>query len=80
MSRSPLENQYAPLGDYLIEQAAAGQRQVVLPFAQIEVAILGHPLPRSARSWLSWWQGTGRHAPRLDVRSPALAYGAMQRA
>ena len=60
MRRSPLEDQYASLGDYLIEQAAAGQRQVVLPFAQLEVAILGHPLPPAARRTLAWWQNRGR--------------------
>ncbi len=57
---SSIAGQYGPLGEYLVQQAAAGQHQVVLPFAQIEMAILGHPLPHSARRWPSWWQGTGR--------------------
>ena len=60
MQRSPVADQYAPLGDYLAEQAATGQHRVVLPFVQLEVAILGHPLPLSARSSLAWWQNRGR--------------------
>ena len=64
MPRSPVEDQYAPLRDYLVRQAAAGQRQVVLPFAQLEVAILGRPLPRTARTRSGWWRndGTTYHA------------------
>ncbi len=60
MPRSPVEDQYAPLGDYLAQQAAAGQRQVVLPFAQLEVAILGHPLPPPARGRRDWWRNAGK--------------------
>ena len=59
MPRSPMADQYAPLGDYLTRQAAAGLRQVVLPFAQLEVAILGHPLPPSARRSRHWWRNNG---------------------
>ena len=59
MRRSHMDEQYAPLGDYLMRQAAAGQGQVVLPFAQIEVAILGHPLPPAARTGLPWWRNKG---------------------
>ena len=64
MPRSPVEDQYAPLRDYLVRQAAAGQRQVVLPFAQIEVAILECALPPRARQWRQWWgnDGTEHHA------------------
>ncbi len=60
MPRSRLEEHYAPLGDYLTQQAAAGQRQVVLPFAQLEVAILGRPLPPTARRSRDWWRNTGQ--------------------
>ncbi len=60
MPRSRLEELYAPLGDYLIAQAAAGQRQVELPFAQLEVAILGRPLPPPARGRRDWWRNTGQ--------------------
>ncbi len=60
MPRSRLEELYAPLGDYLLEQAAAGQRQVELPFAQLEVAILGRPLPPPARGHRDWWRNSGK--------------------
>ena len=49
MWRWPTADQYAPLGDDLTRQAATGRRQVVLPFAQLEVAILGRVLPPRAR-------------------------------
>ncbi len=52
---------FGRLGDYLAQQAAAGQRQVVLPFAQIEVAILGQPLPTVARTERGWWQNATRY-------------------
>ena len=60
MRSSGNEAYYGPLGDYLTQQAATGQRQVVLPFAQFEAAILGHALPPSARRTLAWWQSRGR--------------------
>ncbi len=64
MTRSPAEAGYGPLGNYLARQADAGQHQVVLPFVRIEVAILGHPLPRTARARGNWWgnDGTEYHA------------------
>ncbi len=60
MQRSAVADRYAPLGDYLARQAAAGLLRVELPFAQLEVAILGHPLPPAARRTLGWWQNRGR--------------------
>ena len=54
MRRSRMGGRYALLGAYLARQAAAGQRQVVLPFAQLEAAILGRPLPPVARTGLAW--------------------------
>ncbi len=57
-----MAERYGRLGDYLAGQAAAGQRQVVLPFAQLEVAILGRPLPPPARGHRDWWRNTG-HSP-----------------
>ncbi len=60
MPRSAIADRYASRGDYLADQAAAGQHRVVLPFSQIEVAILGHPLPPAARGTLGWWQNRGR--------------------
>ena len=64
MRRSPLEDQYAPLGAYLTRQAAAGRRRVELPFAQLEVAILARALPARARTRRDWWRndGTEPHA------------------
>ncbi len=64
MWRWPTADQYAPLGDDLTRQAAAGRRQVVLPFAQLEVAILGRALPPRARARRDWWRndGTAQHA------------------
>ncbi len=59
MQPSAIADRYAPLGDYLARQAVAGQRQVVLPFAQLEAAILGRPLPPSARQHRSWGQNAG---------------------
>ena len=60
MRRSPMEDHYAPLGDYLARQAAAGLRRVVLPFAEIEGVILGHPLPPWTRRSRDWWRNDGR--------------------
>jgi hypothetical protein len=48
--RHPIERVYGPLGDYLAARAAAGEAVVTLPFAAIEGAILGRPLPASARA------------------------------
>ena len=61
MPRAAMADWYAPLGAYLVQQAAAGQHRVVLPFAQLE-AILGHALPPSARGHRTWWQNNGRQA------------------
>jgi len=58
MRRSAVADWYRSLGDYLAGQAATGQRQVVLSFAQLE-AIIGHPLPpavRRARTSRGWWR------------------------
>jgi len=60
MRRSSNAAYYGPLGDYLARQAAAGQHRVVLPFAQLEEAILGHSLPCSARATGDWWRNEGR--------------------
>ena len=59
MRRTGIAAWYTPLGDYLARQAAAGQRQVVLRFGEIEGAILGRPLPRLARHRPSWWGNKG---------------------
>jgi len=56
---SDSEAYYGPLGDYLAGQAAAGEHQAVLLFSEIEVAILGRPLPSSARRVRSWWSNNG---------------------
>jgi len=56
-----MEHRYVPLGDYLAQQTAIGQSRVVLPFAQIEVAILGHSLPIVARTERGWWQNATRY-------------------
>jgi hypothetical protein len=60
MRRSSVATWFGPLGDYLAQQAAAGQRRVELPFAQLEVAILGRALPARARTRRDWWQNDGR--------------------
>ena len=43
MRRSGPAAWYSALGDYLAQQAAAGQRRVVLPFAEIEATIAAGP-------------------------------------
>ncbi len=59
MRRVGLAGWYTRLGDDLARQADAGQQRVALPFAQLEVALLGHPLPRTARAKRYWWRNDG---------------------
>jgi hypothetical protein len=57
----PIERVYGPLGEHLAARAAAGEVRVTLTFAAIEGALLGRPLPASARSrrnHRAWW-GSG---------------------
>ena len=67
MRRSAIAGWYSPIGDYLAAQATAGQRRVELPFAQIEVTIIGSPLPSAARRSPNWWHDLGK--------SPQTWYG-----
>ena len=64
MRRLGAETWFGPLGDYLAQQAATRQRRVELPFAQLEVGILGRALPARARTRRDWWRndGTAQHA------------------
>lgn len=53
---------YARLGAYLATRQQAGAARVTLPFATVEAAILGRPLPATARApqrYRGWWRGSG---------------------
>ena len=70
---------YQPLTDYLAAQPAAVET-VTLPLTEVE-ALLGAPLPASARRaawWLSsrgvhlqQWRGAGWRVARCELRTPA---------
>jgi hypothetical protein len=45
---------YDPLGEWLLNQREEGESRVRVTFADVE-AILGQPLPPSAREHRSWW-------------------------
>lgn len=64
--RPPFERAYGPLADHLAACAAAGERRVTLAFATIEGALLGRPLPGTARHRQRhgrWWKGWGGPTP-----------------
>lgn len=61
----PLERRYGPLGTHLAAHHAAGLARCTLSFGVIE-AVLGRPLPRTARHprWhRQWWRAAGANYP-----------------
>ncbi len=49
--KAPTDSRYAPLTAYL---RGVGQSHIAMTFAEIE-ALVGHPLPASARRHRAWW-------------------------
>lgn len=49
--KAPTDSRYAPLTAYL---RGVGQPRVAMTFEEIE-ALVGHPLPASARRHRAWW-------------------------
>jgi hypothetical protein len=60
---------YERLGEYLARQRAGGRTRVTLSFTMLEMTILAHPLPLTARSPQhapQWWQASGNHIHAWD--------------
>jgi hypothetical protein len=52
-------SKYSAVANYLNAQSG---RTCEMRFSEIE-AVLGEPLPASARRWMAWWRGTPSSSP-----------------
>src|SRR6478672_7416543 len=57
---------YDPLRDHLAG-LPRGQNSITLSFARVE-ALLGEPLPPSARAYDDWWRGRARWRKVIESR------------
>jgi hypothetical protein len=57
---------YDPLRDHLAG-LPRGQNSLTLSFARVE-ALLGEPLPPSARTYDDWWRGRARWRKVVEAR------------